>query len=373
MNDQANANDGAPAAINATSPVGAAPPPNPAGPGNANLPIGAIDLSPTPSPFGLTWPIALAAWAFADAAYWLASSILRVAPNLDTVIGAVTGSIPIRETAQTALSIRMQAGLIGSAPLIAATLLLFSVAMYMRRRWALRALAVWVVVYLLYEGGWTLSRVLVDHSMPWSHLTWQAVCHRLQDLLLPAGVMYFALRGQTRRQFRQWAQGAPSTAQPVWPVAIGWVSMYHAVIAMFGLLAHIGDEYVYLDWAPFWDPGFWNVPAIILALPSLARAALVVPAIALLKRRPNAGRLHIAGALMVLAALLAEPLIYCLDTGASLGRWASVHSFSNLISSIVYPVFLVFWFLRSAVERQVAQWPGPDAAAIIPPTNERGS
>jgi hypothetical protein len=346
MNEQANANDAAAAAA----------------------PIGAVDLPHTPFPFGLTWPIALAAWAFADAAYWLAQSILRVAPNLNTVIGAITGSIPIRETAQTALSIRMQAGLIGSAPLIAATLLLFSVAMYMRRRWALGALAVWVVVYLLYEGGWTLSRMVADQTfrMPWSHLTWQAVCHRLQDLLLPAGVLYFALRGQTRRQFRQWAQGAPSDAQPAWPTAIGWISMYHAVIAMFGLWAHIGDEYVYLDWAPFWDPGFWNVPAIILALPSLARAALVVPAIALLKRRPNAGRLHIAGALLVLAALLAEPLIYCLDTGASLGRWASVHSFSGLISSIVYPVFLVFWFLRSAVERQVAQWPGPGAPGNNP-------
>jgi hypothetical protein len=208
--------------------------------------------------------------------------------------------------------------------------------------------------------------------MPWSHLTWQAACHRAQDLLLPAGVLYFALRGQTRRQFRQWAQGAPSDAQPVWPVAIGWLSMYHAVTAMFILLANIGDDYVYLDQAPFWDPRFWNVPAIIMTLPFLANAALVVPAIALLRRRPNAGQLHIAGALLVLVAVLAEPLVYCLETGASLGRWASIHSFFHLISSIVYPVFLVSWFLRSAVERQVAQWRGPDALGIIPARNERG-
>jgi hypothetical protein len=328
-------------------------------------------------PFGLTWPIALASWAFADAAYWLASSILRIAPILDDVIGAVTGSIPIHHTAQTALSIRIQAGLIGLAPLVAGMLFAFSVALYRRRRWALGALAVWAVVYLLYQGAWTLSEVLVYHSMPWSRLTWQAACHRVRDLLLPAGVLYFALSGQARRQFRQWAQAAPS-AQPVWPVVIGWVSMYHAVIAMFVVLAHIGDNYVNLDLAPFWDPAFWNVLAITLALPSLANAALVVPAIALLKRRPSAGRLHIAGAMLVLVALLAEPLVYCLDTGASLDRWASVHSLSSLISSIVYPVFLVSWFLRSAVERQVAQWRRPEAQAAIPAENnaassERGS
>jgi len=343
MNEQANTNDGAAAPIDAP-----------------------------PIPFSLTWPIALASWAFADAAYWLASSILRVAPILDDVIGAVTGSIPIHWTAQTALSMRIQAGLIGSAPLVAGMLFALSVALYRRRRWALGALVVWVVVYLLYQGAWTLSRMLVYHSMPWSNLTWQAACYRVQDLLLPAAVLYFALRGQARRQFRQWVQSVPS-AQPVWPVVIGWISMYHAVVAMFGLLAHIGDDYVNLDLAPFWAPAFWNVTAITLALPSLARAALVVPAWALLKRRPNAGTLHIAGAMLVLVAMLAEPLVFGLNAGVSFSRWASLHSFSRLISSIVYPVFLVSWFLRSAIERQVAQWRTPDAPAIIPAENERGS
>ena len=121
------------------------------------------------------------------------------------------------------------------------------------------------------------------------------------------------------------------------------------------------------------DATFWGIFIISRLLPLLLTAALAVPAFALLKRRPVSARLHAIVSYLIVSSLLAGPLLDALQ-----GAPAAVHLtciwlvIPDAIRGI-YPLFILFWFLRPRIRRQVALWQEPDGPAIIPAEDERSS
>jgi hypothetical protein len=91
------------------------------------------------------------------------------------------------------------------------------------------------------------------------------------------------------------------------------------------------------------------------------------------RRRPGAGWLHVVCASLMLASLAAEPAFYYLQRVTLASTSFYVWFVVRKVVSVVYPLFLLVWFLRPAIRSQVAQWPRPGRAGIIPAENERGS
>jgi hypothetical protein len=262
------------------------------------------------------------------------------------------------------------------APLRSLPFLAGGVAICLRRRWTLWAVGAWALACLL---GWlsVMTRVFMLYQATYRPLWYSACLLAIQlpyHLVLPAVVLYFLYCNTTRRQFRQWADDVPVVGRPVWPTVIGWLSMFHSLLGLACFISNMGlrvvDHYVfYSAFCTFWGPGLWSVlDRISGILPFLAVTALAFPAIALLKRRPNAAILHVMGAVIVLGSLLLEPLVDALSPYRLLRQAPSLVDMEVVLRMFVrsiYPMFLLFWFLRPAIRSQVAGWPRPGRAGII--------
>jgi len=259
------------------------------------------------------------------------------------------------------------------APLLAVPLIFCCLAILIRRRWALLAAGVWAIVsmavWLSFASYVFLnSQVLRQYCWRPIYLTLEVPYH----LIVPGLVLCLLLRRSRRRQFQQWVARAAPRVQPVWPTVLGWLSMFHAAEGLMRLVDVLSSKVLFalaLDSKAWWNAFLKDVGESSYLLAYLAMALLGIPAVALLRRRRGAGWLHVAGACAVLAGLLMNIIKWTF-------YWDGPSPSSGIIReaiNAVYPVFLLVWFLRPAIRRQVAQWRRPAAAGIIPPAGERGN
>jgi len=347
-------------------------------------PAGAIATPAAPDQAQPIWPIALAVFAAAYAAYELLRFILGILPNPKIWIEMVTGTVPF--AGRTPSQWRLLSAVSLLHQLLVMGVIAPAIGLWLRRRWALWALGSWAVAALLLVlaiytiNGWVFS----FSAQAWLLAVWPII---LRTTWLPAILLGWIVRQRTRHQFGRWVNGALPVPLPIWAVVIGWLSMFHAVRGIIesaitlvlaaiqavmllngsleGSLFPIG---VTLD-TSYWIRWIWMVVPVLLLC--LAQAALVVPAIALLRHRPNAARLHVIGAIIVLCSLLAKPVIAALR-GVHVFPVPSVWSTVSDLIPTIYPLFLLFWFLRPRIRRQVARWQGLDAPDMIQAADERG-
>ncbi len=345
----------------------------------------AITASAASDPPGPTWPIAMVVFTMAYAAYVLVSLILGISLKLKVLIVLITGFVPTG-VANPSLW-RLESTLSLLYPLLVLAVIAPAIGLWRRRRWALWVLGSWAVANLLFMLGQVVivigMSMFSSSIMNW--LLWRGPSF-LWSTWLPAFVIIWISRPTIRRQFGQWVNGTLPIPRPTWAVVIGWLSIFHAVLGMIDIASRVAHAAVQVvvpvggslynslpvgaslaDWLQW----IWRVVNDLL--PCLALAALAVPAIALLKRRPNAARLHVIGAAIVLVSVLAEPIVDVWQ-GFQFGHYwgPSVRSIIRDLIPTIYPLFLLIWFLRPEVKRKVAQWREPDTPDIMQAANERG-
>ena len=245
------------------------------------------------------------------------------------------------------------------APLLAVPLIFCCLAILIRRRWALLAAGVWAIVsmmvWLSFAGYVSLnSQMLRPYYTRSIYLTIEVPYH----LIVPGLVLCLLLGPSRRRQFQQWVARAAPRVQPVWPTVLGWLSMFHAAEGLMRLVDVLSSKVLFalaLDSKAWWNAFLKDVGESSYLLAYLAMALLGIPAVALLRRRRGAGWLHVACACAVLAGLLMNIIKWTFYWD---GPPASTGIIQEAITA-VYPVFLLIWFLRPAIRRQVAQWRGP--------------
>ncbi len=357
--------------------------PQPAAAAPPDPPADEVTASAAPAPARPIWPIALAVFSGAYAAHQMVEFFLGVLRNPKMWIGMMTGSAPIGLANSSQWRLRIAVWLLYQ--LLVLVVIAPAIGLWLRRRWALWALSSWAVATLLVVLA---IAVMSMWTLPMSAKSWLLmIAPGLLELTwLPAIVIIWISRPTIRRQFGQWVKGDLPAPLPIWAVIIGWLSMFHAVRGMVDVAGRVaqtviqvvmticGSLYGSLPMGASFNGWLgWVLTFVSGLLPHLAQAALVVPAIALLRRRPNAARLHVIGAAIVLGSVLAGPVVDALRGVHYFSGGPSVWSSIRDLIPTIYPLFLLYWFLRPGVKREVALWREPDAPGTIPADSERGS
>jgi len=346
-------------------------------------PAEAITTPAAPDPAGPIWPITLAVFAMAHVAYTLVRLILGISLKLKVLIALITGFVPTGVANPSLWRLVSTLSLLYT--LLGLTVIVPAIGLWRRRRWALWVLGSWAVANLLFVLGQVVIGMSMFSTSIMNWLLWRGPSF-LWSTWLPAFVIIWISRPTIRRQFGQWVNGTLPIPRPTWAVAIAWLSMFHAVMGMIDVASRVAHAAVQVvvpvDGSLYnslpvgasladWLEWIWRVVSDLL--PCLALAALAVPAIALLKRRPNAARLHVIGAAIVLVSVLAGPIVNVWQGFQFDHYWGpSVRSIISDLIPTIYPLFLLFWFLRPGVKREVARWREPGGPAIIPAEDERG-
>jgi hypothetical protein len=214
------------------------------------------------------------------------------------------------------------------------------------------------------------------------------------------------------------APPAEKPKPPVWPLVIGIISTaLGGLTFLCGLLGAIGTFAFQALWgtisagfppgfpttapssmpatapatgpatqpaAPMWDPFKFYEPFMrylpfqtaLTVLGLVLALLLVIAGILLLRRRRIGARLHVVyAALAVVEAVAKVVLAYLMSSAmadamaeaapiprmmqrmmAAQSRWQAV---VVGITSLAYPVFLLIWFCRRTIRRQVRSWPPP--------------
>jgi len=170
-----------------------------------------------------------------------------------------------------------------------------------------------------------------------------------ERLLLPAfGVILF-LWPKARSRYVKWASEPPRPPRPVWHVAIGWLSLYCAFVGLYGLAITYPMDLAY---AGTLSPP--NLPGLVVTLlPDIAMAAMAIPAVATLKRRPSCRILNIVFASLVIASL--AELFDAPMTVPNGFRWLGAVRMLGVFF-VFYAVVLLVWFNRPSVRKRIAGW-----------------
>jgi len=239
-------------------------------------------------------------------------------------------------------------------------LIVGAIGLLRRRRWAIWWMGGWSIVYFLFALFCTIFSILsywecLRHK---SNIAWWVVSFLSSTSLLPVGTLILLGRTATRGQFHDWTNSSLPTHRPIWPSVIGWLSVFHSARAIAWLVAGIARQVV----GSMVEPGHWSgngLWRLLNNLPLLTAAALIVPAILLLRRRRGAIGLHLACALLVLVALVVGQIIlFGFRMPTILSRWF----LSQAVLPAIYPLFLLVWFVRPSVWRQVSRWRRPGEA-----------
>jgi len=160
-----------------------------------------------------------------------------------------------------------------------------------------------------------------------------------------------------------------SPERPGWATAIGIVSLcYGGLGALLRALMLVFDLFAVASGREVQIPGLGAAPPWYGVHETVFNACLVVLGIllvgggvALLYRRPSGRLLHIAWAVGILASQVVALVVLMLVPGAQeasgakqVGMLAGA-CFVTLIR-VVYPVFLLIWFSRGTIRKQVASW-----------------
>jgi hypothetical protein len=180
----------------------------------------------------------------------------------------------------------------------------------------------------------------------------------------PLFVVIWFSRRRVRRQMVPWRAAAPVYSRPIWPAVIAALSL---IKAGMDALRAIGDTSRLLGWLVFPVNGLgrpaWATTLAVLEILGPLSALLLVPAgIALWQRRRWGATVHLVWAGAASAALMAWLL------GGAMVRGPWVWPFGQAFDVTVrmlYPVFVLIWFTRPRVRRQVAAWGGPERDAAL--------
>jgi hypothetical protein len=159
----------------------------------------------------------------------------------------------------------------------------------------------------------------------------------------------------------------PQQKRSVWPTVIGIISI---ILASLGLLCTplvtitnainptTQQVYEYLpDWYRTWEiVGMFG--GIVFAV------VLLIGGITLLKRRPVGRTLHLVYAVVSFAVAVVNVVIFATIIGQTAGMPAPMRAgligggVGGTCGGLIYPVFLLIWFLRAPIAEEVRTWAG---------------
>jgi hypothetical protein len=163
----------------------------------------------------------------------------------------------------------------------------------------------------------------------------------------------------------QYGPGSPQRRKSTWPTVIGILSVVFASMALVCLPAmtawnaanpHSKKVYSYLpDWYRPWE--------IVSMFGGIVFAILLLSAgVTLLKRRPVSRALHLAyGGLSVAISLINTVILFVAlseITGAPGPVKAGMigGGIGGTCGGLIYPIFLLVWFSRAVIAREVNTW-----------------
>jgi len=109
-------------------------------------------------------------------------------------------------------------------------------------------------------------------------------------------------------------------------------------------------------------PG-WYLPVVgvSMALALIATALLITAGAMLIACHPASRKLHVLYACLMVGLSAADALVVWVGLGATavpadLHASLSIGAFIGLVWGTIYPVFLLCWFARRGVRREVTSW-----------------
>ena len=190
-------------------------------------------------------------------------------------------------------------------------------------------------------------------------------CGLVANAAYPAFVVVWFSRRRVRRQMVVWRTAAPAYSRPVWPAVVAALSLIKAgmdaVRSAAGTSMLLSRLVFPEDW--FGRLGAWTIASWVLAILGSLSALLLVPGgIALWGRRRWGATIHLVWASVASAALVASVLTGAMEGGP--WAWSFSRPYYATIR-MIYPVFVLIWFTRPRVRREVAAWGGPERDAAL--------
>lgn len=165
---------------------------------------------------------------------------------------------------------------------------------------------------------------------------------------------------------------APPEGKPVWPIVIGVISVIFGAIGIIsvpvGLMISARGPATD-DLRKYFPPQFMSFTRVDTVVGLAVSALLLAAGISLLKRRRVTRGLHTGYAIVnicraVLTAVLTMTMVFpAVRDAAARGEIEGAlpviivaGAIGGLLSGMAYPVFLLIWFGRSKIARQVRQW-----------------
>lgn len=206
-----------------------------------------------------------------------------------------------------------------------------------------------------------------EHAFP------QVLCTQIGLELLalsyPAFLLAWFARPSIRGEVKTW-RGRPGPAalpaEPVWPAALGVVSMVLAGRHLFRFIWSFGSLFLspqsFLEGAGLGKALLWLFNALLW---TGVGVLLLVAGWRLCRRRRGAAVCHVVYALLAAAAVAYRLVLVGSWLPARGPDWYTYASLADLglraIFSLAFPVFLVVWFLRPKIRRQLRSWREPPA------------
>jgi hypothetical protein len=154
--------------------------------------------------------------------------------------------------------------------------------------------------------------------------------------------------------------------RPVWPVILGVVSIVqagYALVRLVTMLLNMAYSVVlqgtFSGAFPLGGMGLWNlVQAAQYLLPPLLGVLLLAAGVLLYRHYPLAPLLHVIYAVPTVLLSAGLPVAFVLTCPPQFMPHMAFPTLQNATVSLIYPVFLLVWFARAKIRRQVAMW-GP--------------
>ena len=182
----------------------------------------------------------------------------------------------------------------------------------------------------------------------------------LFPLAFPAGLLVWFARPRVWRQLTAWVGSRAAYDGPIWPHVIGALSVLHAAMAVPYL---VGVVFSFIRWTLPLEQSLSftgvNLAGILQALPSLIpvlQIALAAAGVLLWRRRPSGRRLHLACAFWLLIIAAAYPFLMIDVPCTTFSVRNALQPVYRATTWAIYPVFLLIWFTRPKVKRQVRGW-----------------
>ena len=322
---------------------------------------------PLPAREPPVWPVVIAVYSMVAAGYAALELVGRVVFSFDTLYDIGSQGLSSGGPVGWYVFVLADVGRLLLAPLCLAA----GLVLYKRHALGPALHVVWGVLAGLlglaaFVGGAMISvrgleipqlRTVLGSIVPLS-------CGLVGNVAYPAFVVVWFSRRRVRRQMVAWRTAAPAYSRPVWPAVIAAISLIKAGMDALRAVASTSLLVRELAFPDDWLPlGAWTTAWWVLDILGSLSALLLLPAgIALWGRRRWGATVHLVWAGAAALALMASPLAGALAGGS--WRW-SFGQASNATFHMIYPVFVLIWFTRPRVRRQVAAWGGPERDAAL--------